>query len=136
MRALLAAAAIVALLPPGPLEGVAQRPSCTAWTIPAQTYRAFGERLVVYVGQIQPQAVPLRVLVGSYRRPFLASTGVLTEPSLDKLLAQRRDIAQHRLDWTPRGKSAVDVNVDGRPVTVRVIKPTAADVAGEVCGLK
>ena len=64
----------------------------------------------------------LRVLVGSYRRPFLASTGMLTEPSIDKLLASRRDIAQHRLDWNPRAKSIVDVTVDGKPLTVRVIE--------------
>lgn len=136
MRALMTAAAIAVLLPCGPLDAIGQRPTCTPWTIPAQTYRAFGDRLVVYIGRIQPQAVPVRVLVGSYRKPFLASTGVLTEASLDKLLAQRRDISQTRLNWTPRSKNTVEVTVEGQPVTVRIVKPTASDVAGEVCGLK
>jgi len=121
-----------------PAGVVAQKPACDPWTIPARTYRAFGDRLVVYVGDISPQgpAFTLRVLVGSYRQPFLASTGMLTEPSLDKLLASRRDITQQRLEWNPRAKSLVNVSVDGKPVTVRVIRPTAADVAGEVCGLR
>jgi hypothetical protein len=125
-------AVVIAL--PLPVHSAPQK--CEPWTIPAQTYRAFGERLAVYVGAVKPQAFTLRVLVGSYRRPFLTSTGVLTEASLEKLLASRRDISQQRLDWTPRGKDVVNVTVEGRPVTVRVIKPSASDVAGEVCGLK
>ena len=111
---------------------------CDQWTIPAQTYRAFGERLASTSAASRPQgpSFTLRILVGSYRRPFLASTGMLTEASIDKLLASRRDIAQQKLDWNPRAKSIVNVTVDGKPVTVRVIRPTAADVAGEVCGLR
>jgi hypothetical protein len=92
---------------------------------------------VVHAGDIRSgPAFTLRVLVGAYRRPFLASTGVMTEAGLDKLLASRRDIVQQKLDWNPRANSVVNVTVDGKPVTVRVIRPTAADVAGEVCGLR
>ena len=126
----IAIATLAATAPPAP----GQKP-CEAWTIPARTYRAFGERLVLYVGDIRSgPAFTLRVLVGTYRRPFLASTGMLTEASIDKLLASRRDIAQQKLDWNPRA-TTVNVTVDGKPVTVRVIRPTASDVAGEVCGL-
>src|SRR5262245_44405871 len=133
MKRWIAIVAVAAALPVT-LRSTPQK--CEPWTIPAETYRAFGERLVVYVGPIKSQATTLRVLVGSYRRPFLASTGVLTEPSLDKLLAQRRDIAQQRLAWKPGVKDVVNVTVEGRQVSVRVIRSTAADLAGEVCGLK
>jgi hypothetical protein len=62
-----------------------------------RTYREFDEKLFVYVGDIRTSssggwaAFAVRALVGSYRRPFLASSGVLMEAGLDQLLSQRRD---------------------------------------------
>ena len=139
-HAIAAVVAVIAALPaavPAAPAVAGQKPACDAWTIPARNYRAFGERLAIYVGDIRGgPAFTLRVLVGTYRRPFLSSTGVLAEAGVDQLLSTRRDIQQQKLDWNPRAKSVVNVTVDGKPVTVRVIRPTTADVAGEVCGLR
>jgi hypothetical protein len=134
MKTLLAITMAVVALVGAP----AQQRDCDRLSIPPRSYQAFGERLAVYVGDIDLRipAFSVRALVGTYRRPFLASTGVLTEPGLDKLLASRPDISQHRLDWNPREKNVLSVTVDGRPVTVRVIKHSAADVVVEVCGLR
>ena len=133
----IAIAALPAVVPAAPPAAAGQKPACERWTIPARYYRSFGERLAIYVGDIRSgPAFTLRVLVGSYRRPFLSSTGVLSESGVDTLLKSRRDIVQHRLDWKPGAKGVVNVTVDNKPVTVRVIQPTASDVAGEVCGLR
>jgi hypothetical protein len=129
--------------------------NCPTSRLDQRTYQAFGERLVVYVGDINSRsggwsAFSLRILVGTYRRPFLASSGALTETGLDQLLAQRRDIIQQKLPvpaHDPRsgrakdlGK-AVSVKVDGRPVSIRVVdvRPVSGGTDHlllEVCGAR
>jgi hypothetical protein len=102
--------------------------------IEQRTYREFDEKLFVYVGDIRSSSggwapFTVRVLVGSYRRPFLASSGVLMEAGLDQLLSQRRDIKQERLvvpAFDPGRSRTKDfgkplvVRVDDRSVTIRV----------------
>lgn len=113
---------------------------CENWTITQRSYRAFGERLAIYVGDIRTnggaRTYALRVLVGTYRRPFLTSTGVLTETGVDQLLSQRRDVTQQKLEsGSATGfQSVLSFQVDGRPARVRVVGGTAGAAAGEVCG--
>jgi hypothetical protein len=109
--------------------------NCRTSRLDQLTYQAFGERLVVYVGDISStsggwSSFILRVLVGTYRRPFLASSGVLTEEGLKELLDQRRDIDRYELPvpaYDPRSGRGKDpgkltsVKVDGSFASVRVV---------------
>jgi hypothetical protein len=105
--------------------------NCRTSRLDQLTYQAFGERLVVYVGDISSKSggwssFILRVLVGTYRRPFLASSGVLTEEGLKELLGQRRDIVRQDLlvpAYDPRSGRGKDL---GKPISVKVDSSSAS----------
>jgi hypothetical protein len=125
-------AALAFLGSPSPVEAASCRPPVR---VDQRTYQALEDRLFVYVGDIGStksrgwSPFTVRVLVGTYRRPFLSSKGTLNEASLDKLLAERRDIMQERLSvsgYEPKTSKKktlgvpVTVKVDGRVISVRV----------------
>jgi hypothetical protein len=70
-------------------------------TVDQENYQGLTDRTYVYVPRIESAGAAgtwkpftIRVLVGSFRRPFLLPKAFMTEADLQRLLASRADIKQ------------------------------------------
>jgi len=123
------AAALLVLLLPAP----ASAQKCQDLVVQEQWYQSVNELVYLYAGEIASSGpgryspFRLRVLVGSYRAPFLLPGAHMREPDLAKLLKSRPDITQLTLDvGNPLSGAVKPVSSAKGRVTVRVLKVTAA----------
>jgi hypothetical protein len=121
------AAALVVLLLPAP----ASAQKCQDLTVQEQWYQSINELVYLYAGEIASggpgRYTPfrLRVLVGTYRPPFLLPRAHMREPDLNALLQSRPDITQSTLDvGNPLTGAVTPVSYAKGRVTVRVLKVT------------
>lgn len=137
----LGAALLVMLLAPAP----AHAQKCDNVTVQEQWYQAVNNLVYLYAGDIAAggpgtyQPFQLRVLVGTYRPPFLLPGAYLREPDLNALLRSRPDITLRALKvGNPLTGETVPVPFAKGSVTLRVLKvmvaPGATDsVLVQVC---
>jgi hypothetical protein len=127
-------------------------------TVSEETYQGLSDRTYLYVPKIESAGAAgtwkpftIRVLVGTFRRPFLLPKAFMNEADLQKLLAGRPDIKQTPVkvpgsDPKGAGTSPLNVSVtvnDGNTpgkLTIRVSRVNASayssSVVFEVCVTK